>query len=160
MKAHAVELIDIEKLHNDGKRFIIIDLDNTIARWSTFMVKDAVKHWLEQAKQKGFDICILSNNHNKKRTSDIARHLGIKNADSASKKPSKGAFADALRVMNGIREKTVVIGDQLFGDMRGAKNAGMDAILVDPIHKKEAPITRALRIWERLSGRSIKWQDR
>ena len=39
--------------------------------------------------------------------------------------------------MNVKKEETIFIGDQLFTDILGAKRAGIYAILVKPIDKKE-----------------------
>lgn len=157
--AETLSAIDIENLYDTGKRFIIIDLDNTIARWKTFIIKDDAREWLRNAKEKGFDICILSNNHNRQRTDDVAGMLGIKSFRANKKKPSKQAYIETLGYLGAEASATVMIGDQLFSDIKGARKAGIDGILVNPIYKKEAPITKLFRIMERLAGRKIIWQD-
>ena len=157
--ARDVSQIDIDRLYKNGKRFIIIDLDNTVARWKTFIIKDSVKAWLRAALEKGFDICILSNNHNKERTVQAARMLGIKSFAPSKKKPSEKAYNETLEYMQANAQQTVMIGDQLFSDIRGAFRVGISGILVDPIYRKEAPITVLMRIVERIAGRNIVWQD-
>lgn len=155
----SVSQIDIAELYESGKRFIIIDLDNTIARWKTFIIKASVSSWLKKACEQNFQICILSNNHNRTRTVRIAELLGIKYFAASRKKPSRRAYCEALQYLQATAEQTVMIGDQLFSDMRGAAKAGIDGILVDPIYKKEAFITKLMRIGERMAGRNITWQD-
>lgn len=157
--AGSVSQIDIDRLYENEKRFIIIDLDNTIARWRTFIIKDEVKAWLKKACEIGFEICILSNNHNGTRTVQVAELLGIKCFAAGKKKPSRQAYCETLQFMHADAQQTVMIGDQLFSDVRGAARAGIDGILVDPIYKKEALITKILRIAERMAGRKIIWQD-
>lgn len=157
--ASSVSRIDMAELYENGKRFIIIDLDNTIARWKTFIIKDSVSEWLKKACEKNFEICILSNNHNSKRTVRIAELLGIKYFAASRKKPSRKAYCEVLRYLQATAEQTVMIGDQLFSDIRGAAKVGIDGILVDPIYKREAFITKLMRIGERMAGRKITWQD-
>lgn len=158
--AHTLSQVDTEKLNASGKRFIIVDLDNTIARWRTDIIKPEAREWIKAALDEKLDICILSNNHNKQRTQDIADMLGVKRFSPSKKKPSKKAYLETLEYMGGNIENAVMIGDQLFSDIRGAHKAGIDGILVDPIFRKEAFVTKILRICERIAGRKIIWQDK
>lgn len=158
--AASVDKINIDGLLQDGINNIIIDLDNTVARWKTFVIKDAVSEWVASAKSKGIEICLLSNNINKKRTAKIAEMLGMKNCVTLSRKPSRKAFEDALAVLQSTKEDTVVIGDQIFVDAKGANKLGMKCILVNPIYKREAFVTSVMRIAERLYGRKVRWQDK
>jgi predicted HAD superfamily phosphohydrolase YqeG len=48
------------------------------------------------------------------------------------------------------RNATVVIGDQLFTDVLGAKLLGYHAVLTDPIVAVDFPLTRVLRFLERV----------
>nr|MBP7165972.1 HAD hydrolase-like protein [Bacillota bacterium] len=51
-------------------------------------------------------------------------------------------------------DSTVMVGDQLFTDILGAKRLGIHAILVSPLSDKELPHTRIKRWLERfLLGR-------
>ncbi len=158
-EVHSIDQIDIDQLVSAGKRCIITDLDNTLARWKTFIIKAEVKQWIDIALQKGFSICILSNNHNKERTQMIAEQLKISFCKTSKKKPSRDAYLEAARQINFDISECIMIGDQLFSDVKGAHKAGFDCILVDPIYKKEALITKVLRIAERFAGRKIIWQD-
>ncbi len=157
--ARSISQIDLDKLYNRGKRCILIDLDNTIARWHTYTIKDDAVTWIEKAKSKGFKVCILSNSHNRQRPKEASKILKIDNCAASAKKPSEKAFLDAAEHCMMQKKEIIMVGDQLFCDVRGAIRAGIDAVLVDPIYKKEAFITKIMRFFERLKGRKINWQD-
>lgn len=155
MSEKSLETVDIEKLYLQGKRFLILDIDNTITEWKSLDVSEPVKIWLSNAKKRGFTIFLLSNNHNKTRSCDMADMLGAKWCEIKHKKPSAKAFDEAIKYLNANKKECVMIGDQMYGDMLGAKRAGIDGILLDPISKTEAPITKLLRIWEKMMGRKL-----
>ena len=52
-------------------------------------------------------------------------------------KPSRRGYERAMERLGTNPGNTVFIGDQLFTDIWGAKNAGLRNILVKPIHPKE-----------------------
>ncbi len=156
--ATALENVDIENLYLNGKRFALIDIDNTLTQWRSMDVADNVKAWMVAAKNRGFVLFLLSNNHNTQRSRTMAEALGAKWCEIKHKKPSKKAFDEALAYLNADNETTVMIGDQLYGDMLGASRAGIDGILLDPISKKEAPITKILRVREKLMGRRLVYR--
>lgn len=156
--AESIESVDIDGLYLRGKRFIILDIDNTLTEWKSPNVADSVKIWLDEAKKRGFTLFLLSNNHNKTRSRDMAKMLGAEWCRINSKKPSPKAFAEAMEYLGAERNECVMIGDQMYGDMLGAKRSGIDGILLDPISKTEAPITKLLRVWEKLMGRKLVYR--
>lgn len=158
MCAESLESVDIDELYLQGKRFMILDIDNTITEWKSPDVSDSVKEWIKNARERGFTLFLLSNNHNKTRSRDMANMLGAKWCDIKYKKPSLKAFANVTEYLNADKKECVMIGDQMYGDMLGAKRADIDGILLDPIAKKEAPVTKILRVWERLMGRKIVYR--
>ena len=52
-------------------------------------------------------------------------------------KPSPAGYRRAMERMGTDRTNTLFVGDQLFTDVWGAKNAGIRSILVKPINPKE-----------------------
>lgn len=153
--AHSIVEVDVARLYDEGKRYLILDIDNTVTPWRSMELEGEVLLWAQNAVETGFGLFILSNNHNKDRSRAMAQRLGAKWCDTGHKKPSKKAFLAAVEHMGGTVEQTVMIGDQLFSDVKGAKKAGIDGILLDPIAKKEAPITKLLRLAERIYGRKV-----
>ena len=153
--APSLTAVDIDKLFSDGKRFVILDIDNTITEWRSMDISKEVLLWAQNAIQKGLTLFLLSNNHNYNRSSQLAQILGAKWCKVPHKKPSKKAFYCVLDYLGASAEQMVMIGDQLYGDMLGCNRCNITGILLDPISSKEAPITRILRVWERLCGRKV-----
>ena len=147
--------VDVDELLAMGKRFIILDIDNTITEWRSMEIGEDVLQWVKSAKQMGMTVFLLSNNHNYERSRTIATKLGARWCRVMHKKPSKKAFEEALSALSATAEQTVMIGDQLYGDMLGCNRSNIMGILLDPISSKEALITRILRVWERLCGRKV-----
>ncbi len=139
---------------------MIVDLDNTIARWNTSIIKDDARKWIAEALGKGFKICILSNSMKKGRVRKIAQELQVSCCGGRGfRKPSKKAYLHALEVLNAPAEEAAMIGDQIYTDIKGAQKMGIEGILVDPIYHREALGTKVWRLRERAAGRHIVWQD-
>ena len=77
----------------------------------------------------------MSNNR-KKRVEPFAASVGAQFIEMAAK-PSRKGYERAMERLGTNTGNTVFIGDQLFTDIWGAKNAGLRNILVKPINPKE-----------------------
>ena len=53
--------------------------------------------------------------------------------DWAAAKPKPGGFRRAMEQMGCTPEQTAIVGDQLFTDILGGRNAGVFTLLVEPI---------------------------
>src|SRR6202042_3036903 len=104
--------------------------------------------WVAAALQRGFRIVMVSNNFSE-RVAAAGAQLGIATVPNALK-PLPFGFLRALRLLGTKRRETVVIGDQLFTDVLGAKLLGLHAVLTEPIVPHDFPLTRVLRYFERL----------
>jgi predicted HAD superfamily phosphohydrolase YqeG len=67
-----------------------------------------------------------------------------------ARKPLPHGFRRALTVLDLPRERVVVIGDQFFTDVLGAKLLGIRVILVPPLGGRDPWNTRPLRLLARL----------
>ena len=52
-------------------------------------------------------------------------------------KPSSKGYREAMKMMGTTPETTLFVGDQIFTDVWGANNAGIDTILTKPIDPRE-----------------------
>jgi len=104
--------------------------------------------WDDAARHKGFRLCIASNSLTR-RVKLFERLLGVP-AISKAIKPRRSAFLRALARIQARPEEAVVVGDQLFTDVLGAKRAGLLTILVAPLSKGKLPHTRLARMLERM----------
>ncbi|HPU75526.1 MAG TPA: YqeG family HAD IIIA-type phosphatase [Bacillota bacterium] len=152
MRVNAVWEIDLDELSRRGIAGIIVDIDNTIAPWGTYDVSAPASEWLARARSRGFGVCLLTNNHHS-RGGWFARSLGLP-VVCGWVKPWRWGYRRAMHILGTHPDSTVMVGDQLFTDILGAKRLGIHAILVSPLSDKELPHTRIKRWLERfLLGR-------
>jgi HAD superfamily phosphatase (TIGR01668 family) len=135
--------IDLDGLLQKGIRALILDLDNTLVKWHEAEVPAEVDHWVDQAKARGFRLCIASNAL-PERVKLIAGRLGIPYVSGALK-PRRTPFRKALMRMDVVSQETAVVGDQIFTDVLGGNRLGLYTILTRPLSRKEFPTTRMLR---------------
>lgn len=152
-----------EELRSKGIRGIITDLDNTLVPWNIEEPTENIRVWMDEMKNNGIQVTIISNN-NSMRVKTFSDPLEIPYIASA-RKPLRRAFGQATKQMNLKKEEVVVIGDQLLTDILGGNRAGYHTILVVPIVKSDAAITKfnrkiERRILNRLHRKGkLKWED-
>lgn len=130
-----------------GLRFALLDIDNTILTRDTRELPRDVGLWLAQARDAGVTLCLLSNNWHDEVKAFAAR-LELPLVAKAMK-PLPPGYLAAMRKVGGVREQTVVIGDQLSTDVIGAHAVGMKAYLVAPLVEHDLLHTVMLRKVER-----------
>ncbi len=140
--------VSLDDLAARGFRGIIVDLDNTLVGYGVHDLAEEDRAWVANARDHGFGICLVSNNFTG-RVERICTDLGVPGISSALKPLPRG-FLAALKVLGTPRAATVVVGDQLFTDVLGAKILGLHAILTEPLVAKDWLGTRVLRFLERL----------
>ena len=98
---------------------------------------DDVKNCLIQLKNEKIQIGILSNieiNSSELLASLTLNHLVdfmVTSSEVGKTKPAPEIFIKALNLGKTTSKKTVHIGDQIESDVYGAKNVGIEAILID-----------------------------
>jgi HAD superfamily phosphatase (TIGR01668 family) len=123
-----------ETLKKYNIKGVLVDLDDTLVTHNCPVPGDNVTEWLDILRKNGYYVCIVSNNH-KRRTTAFAEKLDI-GFFYNSFKPAKFNILKALQVLNIKPEEAVLIGDQLFTDVKAAKLCGLKAFLVDPVGNK------------------------
>ena len=142
---------DFDEFYRNGVRGIIFDIDNTLVE-DNAKLDDRARSFIESLKNKGFKLCIVSNN-GLERVREFCEPLGVKFVYKA-KKPSKAGFIKAMRLMGTKRADTISIGDQIFTDVLGANRAGIKSYLCEPINRKtERKHIKFKRIFEKLFDR-------
>ncbi len=145
--------IDLDKLWRSGKRLLLSDLDNTLVPYNHPDVPQELAGWLQKATDIGFDVCLISNNKGD-RVDLFARSFGV-SAIGAAHKPRPHAFLQAMEQFGRGVQETVMIGDQLFTDVRGGNLCGLYTILVLPMNNREWWGTRVVRRVERLAMKRL-----
>ncbi len=146
--ADAIWRVDLESLHAQGVRGLILDLDNTLVDWNRDYVRPEVRRWLEAARSLGMQRSLVSNAIRGARVKRIGAELGLPVVTWALK-PLPGGFRRAVSAMGATAASTCAIGDQVFTDILGGKLAGMRTVLLTPLSPRESPHTRLIRLIER-----------
>lgn len=145
--------VSLDRLAAWGIRGIVVDLDNTVCAYHQPELAPGVAEWVAAARGRGFSLVLVSNNFTE-RVASVGARLGIPVVPNALK-PLPFAFLRALRLLGTPRRDTVVIGDQLFTDVLGAKLVGLRSVLTRPLVAHDFPLTRVLRYLERtIAGRT------
>lgn len=151
--ARTLPEVSLDALAAAGIRGIVVDLDNTVCAYRQPELAPGVAEWVAEARRRGFALVLVSNNFSE-RVASIGARLGIPVVPNALK-PLPFAFLRALRLLRTPRRETVVIGDQLFTDVLGAKLVGLRTVLTQPLVAHDFALTRILRFLERtIAGRS------
>lgn len=115
-----------------GITLLLADLDNTLVPYGVSLPTDEVRAWNEELKAAGVTLFVLSNNRHADRPRVFCEALGIPFIGHAGK-PKADSFFKAMERMGVSREKTAIVGDQIFTDVLGGNRAGVTTILVKPI---------------------------
>ncbi len=146
--AERLSSVSLDDLSARGIRGIIVDLDNTLVGYGQDHLADVDAAWIAAARSRDFRIVLVSNNFTG-RVGRVGDLLGVP-AIASALKPWPGSFARALRLLGTSKAATIVVGDQLFTDVLGAKLSGLSSILTHPIVPRDWLGTRILRMLERL----------
>ena len=114
---------------------LILDIDNTIIDIDRKML-EGVKNWHDLILENGIQTIIVSNTNKIDKVSKVAKDLGIDYINFA-KKPAKGGFLEAQKIMKLKSEEIASIGDQIFTDVIGANRCKMKSILVKPVDSRD-----------------------
>src|SRR5665213_619402 len=150
-QADTLTAVSLDLLAKTGVRGIVVDLDNTVCEYRRPELAPGVAEWVAAARDRGFAMVLVSNNFTE-RVASVGAQLGIPVVQNALK-PLPFAFLRALRLLGTTRRATIVIGDQRFTAVLGAKLVGLRTILTKPLVERDFALTRVLRFLERTIAR-------
>ena len=139
--------LPLEELKKLGIRALVFDIDNTISPFDVAEPEESAVELLRFLRKNGFQICILSNNKQKRvaRFNRKIRALAVHRAG----KPGVRKLKEALRRMNVTPQEAAMVGDQVFTDMWCGHRAKMFCIMTKPICARDQLVTRVKRGAER-----------
>ena len=123
--------VDAAALKARGVRFVILDIDNTVAPYTVHEADERMIEWVERLRAEGLELCVLSNNHGE-RPERFSTALGLPFRKQAWKPFTKHARA-VIAQRGYTPAETAFIGDQIYTDVCCAKWCGAHAVLVEPI---------------------------
>ena len=149
----SVYAMDFHALYAKGYRGIIFDIDNTLVPHGA-PADHRARQLFKRLKKEGFLTCLVSNNK-EPRVKSFSAAVGATGYLYKAGKPAKKAYRNAMDLMGTKTHNTLVIGDQIFTDVWGAKRLGIQGILVEPVIKwREEPQIIAKRFLEAIVLRS------
>ncbi|MBB5887830.1 YqeG family HAD IIIA-type phosphatase [Lactovum miscens] len=150
----AIYQLDTKTLEKLGITLVLADLDNTLTAWNNPDGTVEMRTWLEEMKRDGIEVCVVSNNHQKR----VARAVAPFNIDFVydSMKPFAKGIKEAMRRFNGTTDNTILVGDQRMTDIRAAHRAGIRSVLVKPLIESDHWQTQFNRWRERRRTKRIE----
>ncbi|MCL2402051.1 MAG: YqeG family HAD IIIA-type phosphatase [Oscillospiraceae bacterium] len=119
-------------LKERGIKFLMVDLDNTLAAYGQTKLTDAVSKWADHMKNSGIELYIISNTLKKERVASFAQQLVVESISGAGKPSPKGILS-AMNAMGYEAGESALAGDQILTDTLAANSAGVLSILLRPI---------------------------
>ncbi|MBQ8984995.1 YqeG family HAD IIIA-type phosphatase [Candidatus Saccharibacteria bacterium] len=133
-KFERFEDVTPELLKKEKVKLLLCDLDNTLRLHSEKEPADELADWVEDCRDAGVKIIIISNNGRKKMMQKFCEPLGIECVWWA-KKPISTKLTAAMENYNVKPEDTVMLGDKWSTDVLAAKFAKVRAWKVE--HRKD-----------------------
>lgn len=154
----SIYTINYQKLKKSGIKCLIFSLNNTIAPLKILTPTKKMKNKIEDLKDLGFKIIIMSNSSKKR----VRPFKEILNVDSSfhARKPLKRKYKKILNIYDLKPNQIACIGDQLTSDVLGANRMGMTSILVNPISNYEIPSSKIAKIIESFLVNKFMKDDR
>ena len=131
--------INYKLLKEKGIKCILFDLDNTLVEPHTKHSNEKLQKLFIELK-KDFKVIIFSNSFIT-RLFPFKKELEV-DINHTSLKPLKHSFNKVLKKYKFNKEEVAIIGDQIFTDIIGGNNVGINTILVDSITVKDFFITK------------------
>lgn len=136
---------------------LILDADNTLTTHNNPVPDKDVISWLEQMKQSGVQLVIVSNNSGR-RIQPFARQLGLPYTARALK-PLTWGFRRTVQELGLPARQVAVVGDQIFTDILGGNLFGSPTILVEPMEPETGPLFRLKRKVEKKILRAYRRKE-
>ena len=116
-------------------RFLMLDMDNTIAAYGTHAPSAEVLQWAERMRSCGIELFIVTNSKRTERVVNFAKALGTGFVRNASK-PSPSGILRALDQSEHFAGESAFAGDQVYTDVIAANRAGVLSIAVRPLSRE------------------------
>ncbi len=128
---HDIYELTPDFLRSRNITLLLMDLDNTLAPYSTDEATPALKAWIASMKAAGIEPFLFSNNKGD-RPSIFARQLNVDYVKLAHK-PKQAALRQVLTQKSTPIERVCIIGDQIYTDVLCGSIAGAYTVVVRPI---------------------------
>lgn len=114
-----------------GIKFLMIDLDNTLAAYDEHSPADDVKKWIADIKEIGITPAIVSNSSRLMRVCAFAENFDV-NSVARAAKPGIFNILHLIETSGFTAAESALIGDQIFTDVLAANRAGIMSVMTKP----------------------------
>lgn len=147
-----VESIRPEFLARQGIKALVLDVDNTLTADNSQVLDDSVKVWLQEMRDAGISLTIVSNN-TAKRVRPFAERIGLAWVSMACKPLPLGLMVARHRL--GVsKSQMAMVGDQIFADRMAAGLYGIPCLFLLPRTPHDK--ARSVKIKRKFEPRWIK----
>ena len=123
--------IGTEFLEQLGIKFLMLDLDNTLAAYDEREFSNDIIKWITDIKSTGIELFIISNSSRTKRVTSFTGSIGVEYI-MKSRKPSPAGLLRAMETAGFKSGESALAGDQIFTDVLAANRAGVLSVVVRP----------------------------
>lgn len=127
--------IDFAALRKLGVRYLVLDVDHTLAAYRAIELSPPVVAFLRQLRARRLIDRLYIASNSRRDLQPIARSIGaeIVRPGRLQRKPSRAFYRKLLRTIGCRPAEAVMVGDKLINDVWGGNRAGMYTVLVKPI---------------------------
>jgi len=123
--------IGVDELKEMGVKALLLDKDNTLTKHHDQQFDNRTAAWLDEVKQAGIAMMIVSNSR-EPRIAPFGKAMGLPFVHTACK-PLPFGFRRAVKALGVNKKDCLVIGDQTFTDVLGARLYGVRVCQLMPI---------------------------
>lgn len=140
--------IQPEFLKSRSIRFVLLDVDNTLAEHHSQTAAAGVVEWIAKARAAGISLILVSNSSHS-RVKPFAKMLDVPFV-AMGMKPFTIGINRAIKELGANKKKTAIIGDQIYTDIVGGNLCGITTLLVMPIVKEQGWFFSVKRYFEEI----------
>lgn len=142
-----------EILKDANVKLLLCDLDNTLKVRQDYAPEEALKQWVDNCKQAGVKIVVISNNGKKKKIRAFCEPLGV-DCVWWAKKPMSTKLTEAMAKYGFRQQETVMLGDKWSTDVLAAYFAGVRAWKVQHRRSILSKYEKRLKKWRKREQKS------
>ncbi len=137
--------LTVEELQALSVNALLLDVDNTLTKHHSQELDEQTAAWLDNMRKAGVKMMLVSNSR-EPRIAPFAARIDLPYVHT-SLKPLPFGFRKAIKALGVKKSECLVIGDQSFTDVLGARTNGIRVLQLMPI---EVEAGRSFRLRRRL----------
>jgi len=137
---------------------IFFDLDNTLDSFKCEVGSTKTIDYINKLKDYGYSIYIISNN-NENRVKKYANSLNVEYLYKSGK-PFTKKIENFIKDNKLVKEKCIMIGDQLLTDIKCANRLKIKSLLVEDLVKENQLVTKFNKFFDKIIRNRLKKKNK